>query len=168
LLAFFSDIEEYSAEYAKFVENANTISYRGELRIGLIKDIEIIKHFKLLYDGIWFNTHSMNSLVIKRADKTMYLDLSLMNEMLDNFMIYNTISLVDELSVNNNRIVAKITTPIVFFFIDSIFHLDNFSVHLRILEEIAKKYLGYYVFMFIDGNVRTGAKEKLGFTKESR
>jgi hypothetical protein len=168
LMGFFSDIDEYSSEYNKFVENANLISYRSDLRVGLIKDIELIKHFKILYDGIWFNTHSMNSVVIKRGVKTMFLDLSLMNEMLDTFMIYNTIPLVDELSVTNSKIVSKITTPIAMFFIDTVFNLENFRSHILILEGIAKKYLGYYVFMFVDGNVKTSAKEKLGFHKESR
>jgi len=167
LIAFFSDVEEYSAEYKKFIENAKTISYRSELRIALVKDVEIIKHFKMLYDGLWFNTHSMNSLVIKRGERTMFLDLSLMNEMLDNFMIYNTIPLIDELSLNNNKIVAQITTPLAVFYIDSIFHTPSFSQHLQILEHLAKQYLGYYVFLYIDGNTRTATKEKLGFSKES-
>ena len=39
---------------------------------------------------------------------------------------------------------------------------------MKILEEIAKKYLGYYIFLFVDGNVKTSHKEKLGFSQESR
>ncbi len=168
LIGFFSDTEEYSQEYTKFLQNCDKISHRSDLRIGLVKDVEIIKHFKTIYDGIWFNSHSMNSLALKRGEKSMFLDLSLTNEMLDNFMLYNTISLIDELSFNNNKLIARVTTPVVIFFIDTVFHLENFKLHLKLLEQVGKKYLGYYVFMYVDGNVKTTAKAKLGFSKDSR
>jgi hypothetical protein len=168
LVGFFSDIEDYSAEYSLFLSLAEKISHRADLRIGIVTDKEIVKHFKQIYDGIWFNSHSWNSIVLKRVDKYYYLDLSLLNDKLEIFMVYNTISFVDELSNNNNFITSKIATPIALFFIDSTYIVPNFHAQLKFLIGISKKYVGKYVFMFLDGNAKTKSKEELGFKKDAK
>jgi hypothetical protein len=168
LIGFFSDTEDYSAEYSLFLSHADKISHRADLRIAVVTDKEIVKHFKQIYDGIWFNSHSWNSIVLKRIDKYLFLDLSLLNDKLEIFMVYNTVSYVDELSNNNNLITSKIATPLAVFFIDSTFIVPNFHSQLKFLIDISKKYVGKYVFMFVDGNARTKYKEELGFKKDSK
>ena len=168
MIGFFSDIEEYSAEYSQFLSLAEKISPRADLRIGVVTDKQIVRHFKQIYDGIWFNSHSWNSIVLKRIDKYLFLDLSLLNDKLEIFMVYNTVSYVDELSNNNNVITSKIATPLAVFFIDSTFIVPNFHAQLKFLIDISKKYVGKYVFMFVDGNARTKSKEQLGFKKDSK
>jgi hypothetical protein len=167
IVGFFSDMEDYSAEYSQFLSLAEKISNRPDLRIAVITDKEITRHFKQTYDGIWFNSHSWNSIVLKRIDKYYFLDLSLLNEQLEAFMVYNSVSYIDELSQNNNFITSKIATPVAVFFIDTIFILENFHAQLKFLIDISKDYTGKYVLMYMDGNSRTQSKESLGFKKES-
>jgi hypothetical protein len=150
-----------------FYSYAEKISHRPDLRVGIITDKEIVKHFKDIYDGIWFNSHSWNSIVLKRISNYMFLDLSLLSEHLETFMIYNTVSWVDELNNNNNFITQKIATPVALFFIDSTFIIPNFHSTLKFLINMSKKYVAKYVFMFMDGNTRSKSKEYLGLTKES-
>jgi len=167
MIGFFSDLEDYSAEYATFLSLAEKISNRPDVRVGIITDKEIVRHFKQVYEGIWFNSHSWNSIVLKRHDKYYFLDLSLLSEQLEIFMVYNSISYVDELSNNNNFITSKIATPVAVFFIDSVFILENFHRHLKFLIDISKDYVGKFVFMYMDGNSKTNAKEGLGLKKDS-
>jgi hypothetical protein len=168
IIGFFSDLEDYSAEYSVFLSLAEKISHRPDLRIGIVTDKEIVRHFKQVYDGIWFNSHSWNSVVLKRDDTYHFLDLSLLNDQLEVFMLYNSISFVDELSNNNTVLTSKIATPIALFFIDSVFILPNFHAQLKFLIDIAKPYVSKYVFMFMDGNVRSTSKEQLGLKKDSK
>ena len=130
-------------------------------------DKEITRHFKQGYEGIWFNSHSWNSLVLKRVDKYYFLDLSLLNEQIEVFMVFNSIPFLDELNNNNNFITSKIATPVAVFFIDSVYSLDNFHAQLKFLIDISKDYVGKYVFMYMDGNYKTKSKEGLGLKKES-
>lgn len=167
LIGFFADVEDYSAEYSQFYSYAEKISHRPDLRIGIVTDKEIVRYFKQIYEGIWFNDHSWNSIVLKRIDRYFFLDLSLLNEHLEAFVVYNTIPFIDELSNNNNFITHKIITPVALFFIDSSFILPNYHNMLRFLTEISKKYVGKYVFMYIDGNTKSQSKELLGLKKES-
>lgn len=167
MVGFFSDLEDYSAEYSQFLSLAEKISNRPDLRVGIVTDKEIVRHFKQIYDGIWFNSHSWNSVVLKRIDKYYFLDLSLLNEHLEVFMVYNTMSFLDELSNNNNFITSKIATPIALFFIDTSYIIPNYHAQLKFLIDLSKDYVGKYVFMFMDGNSRTKSKEGLGLKKES-
>ncbi len=166
-VGFFSDLEDYSAEYSQFLSLAEKISNRPDLRVGIVVDKEIVRHFKQVYEGIWFNSHSWNSLVLKRVDKYHFLDLSLLNEQLEVFMVYNTIPFLDELSNNNNFITSKIATPVALFFIDTVYILENYHAQLKFLSNISKDYVGKYVFMFMDGNSKTQSKESLGLKKDS-
>jgi len=166
-IGFFSEVEEYSAEFTQFHNYADKVAYRGDLRFAIVTDPEIIKHFKSLYDGVWFNSHSLNSIVMKRIDKVMYLDLSLLNEMLEVFMVYNSIPFLDELSMNNNEIVKNIATPIALFFIDSSFNIPNYHSMMKFLINISKRYIGKYVFMFMDGNTKNKSKEQVGLHKDA-
>ena len=168
MIGFFADPEEYSAEYSSFITNAEKISYRNDLRIAIVTNRDVIRHFKNLYESVWFNSHSWNSIVVKRIDKYMFLDLSIMNEHLDTFTLYNTISYVDELSVHNSQLTAKISTPIAMFFIDSSFILLNYHSQLLFLEHLSSDFIGKYVFMFIDGNTKTQSKQKLGLKKDMK
>jgi thioredoxin-related protein len=167
LVGFFSDLEDYSAEYSQYLSLAEKISNRPDLRMGIVTDKEIVRHFKQIYEGVWFNSHSWNSIVLKRIDKYYFLDLSLLNEQIEVFVVYNSIPFIDELSNNNNFITNKIATPIALFFIDSVFILENFHNHLKFLIDVSKDYVGKYVVMYMDGNSRTKAKEGLGLKKES-
>lgn len=167
LIGFFSDLEEYSAEYSQFLSLAEKISNRPDLRLGIVIDKEIVRHYKQIYEGIWFNSHSWNSLVLKRVNKYYFLDLSLLNEQIEVFMVYNSIPYLDELSNNNNFITSKIATPLAIFFIDTTYILPNFHAQLKFITNIAKDYVGKYVFMFMDGNSRTVSKEALGLKKEA-
>jgi hypothetical protein len=167
IIGFFSDVDEYSAQYSMYISNAEKISHRPDLRVGIVTDKEIVRHFKQTYEGKWFNSHSWNSIVLKRINTYRFLDLSLLAEHLEVFMIYNTMPWVDELSNNNNFITQKIATPIALFFIDSTFILSNFHSTLKFLINISRRYQGNYVFMYMDGNTRTKSKEQLGFTKDS-
>ena len=166
-VGFFSEVEEYSAEYTQFHDYADKVAYRPDLRIAVVTDPDIVKHFKSLYDGIWFNSHSMNSIVMKRIEKVMYLDLSLLNEMLEIFMVFNSIPFVDELSMNNNDIVQNIVTPIALFFIDTSYILPNYHSTIKFLINLSKRYLGKYVFMFMDGNTKNKSKEQVGLQKDA-
>ena len=62
-------------------------------------------------------------------------------------MLYNTVPLAEELSINNTAIIAKISTPIMLFFIDTSFILENYVTQLKFIEMIAKDYVGKYVFI---------------------
>lgn len=166
LIGFFSDIEEYDAEYKAFFRYAEKISHRNDLRIGIVTNKEIIKHFKSIHNGVWFNDHSWNSIVLRRDDKTMFLDLSLLNEHLEIFMIYNTVPYVEEISINNTALIAKITTPIMLFFIDTSFILENYYTQMKFIEYLSKEFIGKYVFMYLDGNTKTKTKEMFGLKKE--
>lgn len=166
MIGFFADKDEYAAEYSSFMNYAEKISHRNDLRVGLVVNRELIKHFKKVYEGSWFNTHSWNSVVLKRAEKTMFLDLSLLSEHLEVFMLYNTVPLAEELSINNTAIIAKISTPIMLFFIDTSFILENYVTQLKFIEMIAKDYVGKYVFMYLDGNTKTKTKEMFGLKKD--
>jgi hypothetical protein len=167
MIGFFSDLEDYSAEYSQFLSLAEKISNRPDLRIGIITNKEITRHFKAVYDGIWFNSHSWNSIVLKRIDKYYFLDLSLLNEQLEKFMVYNSVPYLDELSNNNNFITNKIATPIALFFFDTGYILPNYHAQLKFLIDISQDYVGKYVFMYMDGNSKTKSKESLGLKKES-
>ena len=104
---------------------------------------------------------------MKRVDKYFYLDLSLLSEHLEKFMIYNTLPSIDELSMNNNNVLTKIQTPVVVFFIDASFKLNEFHDSLKAFIDLSQKYLGYYVFIYMDGNTKTKSKEVFGLTKDS-
>ena len=82
-------------------------------------------------------------------------------------MVYNTMCSVDELSINNNSILTKIQTPIAIFFIDASFNIIEFHQALKSFIDLADKYNGHYVFVYIDGNTRTKTKEVFGLTKDS-
>lgn len=166
LVGFFADQEEYMSEYENFYKYAEKISHRNELRIGIVTNRDLIRHFKSIYEGSWFNVHSWNSIVLKRDDKTMFLDLSLLNEHLEIFMIYNTIPYVDEVATNNTQLIAKISTPLMLFFIDTSYILPNYYTQLKFIEHLSKEYVGKYVFMYLDGNTKTKTKELFGLTKE--
>ncbi len=166
LIGFFADKDEYEAEYKAFIRNAEKISHRNELRIGVVTNRELIRHFKSIYNGSWFNDHSWNSVVVKRDTKTMYLDLSLLNEHLDVFMLYNTIPYVDEVSINNTQIIAQISTPIMLFFIDTSYILENYYTQIKFIEYLSQDYIGKYVFMYLDGNTKTKTKEMFGLKKD--
>jgi hypothetical protein len=167
IVAFFADVDEYSAQYSTYISNAEKISHRPDLRIAIVTDKEIVRHFKQSYEGIWFNSHSWNSIVLKRISTYKFLDLSLLTEHLETFMVYNTMSWIDELSNNNNFITQKIATPIALFFIDSTYILNNFHSYLKFLINVSRRYTGRYVFMYMDGNTKSKSKEQLGLTKES-
>lgn len=167
MIGFFYDLEDYSADYSQFISYAEKISYRPDLRIGMVTDREIVKHFKQIYEGIWFNSHSWNSIVLKRINKYYYLDLSLLSEQMEVFMVYNSVPFLDELSNNNNFVTNKIVTPIALFFIDSVYIVQNYHSTLKFLINISKRFIGRYVFMFIDGNTRSQSKEQLGLKKEA-
>lgn len=168
LIGFFADPEEYSSELENFKNYAELISHRNELRIALTTNRDVIKHFKQKYEGVWFNSHSWNSIVLKRQDKSMFLDLSLVNEHLEIFMIYNTIPYIEELSINNTKLLAKVSTPVVLFFIDTSFILDNYYYQIKFLEVLSKDYVGKYVFMYLDGNTKTKTKEIFGLKKDTQ
>ena len=167
-IGFFTEPEEYSAEFTNFHDYADKVAYRSDLRYGLVTDPAIIKHFKSMYDGIWFNSHSLNSIVMKRLEKVTFLDLSLLNELLEVFMLYNSISFVDELSMNNNEILKNIVTPVALFFIDASYILPNYHNMIKFIMNLSKRYIGKYVFMFMDGNTKNKSKEQLGLTKDSK
>lgn len=166
-IGFFSEVEEYSAELSQFHDHANRVAYRPDVRFAIVSNPDIVKHFKALYDGVWFNSHSLNSIVMKRIDKYMYLDLSLLNEMLEVFMVYNSVSFIDELSMNNNDVVQNIVTPVALFFIDTSYILQNFHSMIKFLINLSKRYLGKYVFMFMDGNTKNKSKEQVGLHKDA-
>lgn len=128
---------------------------------------DIVFDLKRMYDGIWFNSHSWNSVVIKRNTKYYFLDLSLLSEHLENFMVYNTMCAIDELSINNNNILTKIQTPIVFLFTDASFNLVQFHMTLKSFIDLAEIYAGNYVFIYVDGNTKTKSKEVFGLQKET-
>lgn len=165
MVGFFADRDEYEGEVKDFYKYAEKISHRNELRIGVVTNRELIRHFKSMYDGSWFNDHSWNSIVLKRDEKTMFLDLSLLNEHLEIFMVYNTIPYVEEISINNTALVAKISTPIMMFFIDTSFILENYYTQIKFIEQLSKDYVGKYVFMYMDGNTKTKTKEMFGLKK---
>lgn len=166
LIGFFADQEEYETEYKNFQNYAEKIAHRNELRVGVVTNRELVKHFKSIYEGSWFNVHSWNSIVLKRDDKTMFLDLSLLNEHLEVFMLYNTIPYVDEIATNNTGLIAKISTPLMLFFIDTSYILGNYYTQLKFIESISKDYVGKFVFMYMDGNTKTKTKEMFGLTKD--
>lgn len=166
LIGFFADPEEYETEYKNFHNYAEKISHRNELRVGIVTNRELVKHFKSIYEGSWFNVHSWNSIVLKRDEKTMFLDLSLLNEHLEVFMLYNTIPYVDEIATNNTGLIAKISTPLMLFFIDTSYILGNYYTQLKFMESLSKDYIGKFVFMYMDGNTKTKTKEMFGLTKE--
>jgi len=166
LIGFFADKDEYTSEFDNFYRYAEQIAHRNELRVGIVTNRELIRHFRSIYEGSWFNVHSWNSVVLKRDDKTMFLDLSLLNEHLEIFMIYNTIPYVDELASNNTQLIAKVSTPIMLFFIDTSYILDNYYTQLKFMEYLSKEYIGKYVFMYMDGNTKTKTKEMFGLTKD--
>ncbi len=168
LVGFFSSLEDYSAEYSQFLSIAQNIAFKPDLRIGVVLNKDITKHFKDIYDGIWFNSHSWNSLVLKRINQYHFLDLSLLNEHIEVFMTYNTVSYIDELSSNTQPIVSKISTPLALFFIDTSYVIENFHGQMRFLEKIAKDYVGKYVFLYMDGNIFTQAKGQVGMKKEDK
>lgn len=168
LVGFFSDIEDYSAEYSSFFSYAEKISHRPDLRVGIVTNREIVEYFKQMYEGIWFNSHSWNSIVLRRVTRDYFLDLSLLSEHLEVFMLYNTISYIEELSTNNNFITSKISTPIALFFIDTSFIVPNYHAQLKFLIEIGKNYVGKYVFLFLDGNTKSQSKQQLGLTKDTK
>jgi len=82
-------------------------------------------------------------------------------------MVYNTLCSIDELSMNNNAVLTKIQTPFAIFFIDASFNLREFHMALKSFIDLSTKYLGYYVFLYIDGNTKTKTKEMFGLKKES-
>lgn len=166
-VGFFSEVEEYSAEFTQFHDYVDKVAYRPDSRFAVVTNPEIVRHFKSLYDGIWFNSHSLNSIVMKRNEKVMYLDLSLLNEMLEVFMVYNSIPFLDELSMNNNEIVQNIVTPIALFFIDTSYIVTNYHSIIKFLINLSKRYLGKYVFMFMDGNTKNKSKEQVGLQKDA-
>ena len=166
-IGFFSEPEEYSAEFTQFHEYADKVAYRPDLRFAIVTNPEIVKHFKSLYDGVWFNSHSLNSIVMKRIEKVMFLDLSLLNELLEVFMVYNSMPFLDEISMNNNNIMKNVVTPIALFFFDTSFILPNYHTMLNFLLNLSKRYIGKYVFMFMDGNTKNQSKEQLGLKKDS-
>lgn len=167
-IGFFSEPDEYSAEFTKFHDYADSVAYRPDLRYAIVTDPDIVKHFKSLYDGVWFNSHSLNSIVMKREEKVMFLDLSLLNEMLEVFMVYNSMPFVDELSMNNNDVMKNVVTPVALFFFDASYILSNYHTMMKFIFNLSKRYIGKYVFMFMDGNTKNKSKEQLGLTKEAR
>lgn len=167
-IGFFTEPEEYSAEFTKFHDYADQVAYRPDLRFAIVTNAEVIRHFKALYDGAWFNSHSLNSIVMKRIEKVMFLDLSLLNEMLEVFMVYNSMSFLDELSMNNNDVMKNVVTPIALFFFDTSFILPNYHSMLKFLMNLSKRYIGKYVFMFMDGNTKNKSKEQLGLDKNAQ
>jgi len=167
-IGFFTEPDEYSAEFTQFHDYADKVAFRPDLRFAIVTDPEIIKHFKSLYDGVWFNSHSLNSIVMKRIDKVMFLDLSLLNEMLEVFMVYNSMPFLDELSMNNNNVMKNVVTPIALFFFDSSYILPNYHTMLKFLMNLSKRYIGKYVFMYMDGNTKSKAKQELGLQKDSQ
>ena len=167
-IGFFSEPEEYSAEFTQFHDYADKVAFRPDLRFAIVTNPEIVKHFKSLYDGLWFNSHSLNSIVMKRIEKVMFLDLSLLNELLEVFMVYNSMSFLDELSMNNNSIMKNVMTPIALFFFDASYILSNFHTMIKFILNLSKRYIGKYVFMFMDGNTKNKSKEQLGLTSESQ
>lgn len=167
-IGFFTEPDEYSAEFSQFHDYADKVAYRPDLRFAIVTDPDIIKHFKSLYEGVWFNSHSLNSIVMKRIEKVMFLDLSLLNEMLEVFMVYNSMPFLDELSMNNNSVMKNVVTPIALFFFDASYILPNYHTMLKFIFNLSKRYIGKYVFMFMDGNTKNKSKEQLGLSKESR
>jgi hypothetical protein len=82
-------------------------------------------------------------------------------------MVYNTLCAIDEISMNNNAVLTKIQTPLVLFFVDASFNLPEFHRFLKAFIDLSEKYLGYYVFLYMDGNTKTKAKEVFGLKKDS-
>lgn len=82
-------------------------------------------------------------------------------------MVYNTMCSIDEISMNNNALLTRIKTPLVFFFIDASFNLHDFHGAMKTFMDLSEKYLGYYVLLYMDGNTKTKAKEVFGLKKES-
>ena len=88
--------------------------------------------------------------------------------MLEVFMVYNSMPFLDELSMNNNNVMKNVVTPIALFFFDSSYILPNYHTMLKFLMNLSKRYIGKYVFMYMDGNTKSKAKQELGLQKDSQ
>jgi hypothetical protein len=162
VIGFFHDKKEYKDELQKFKKYSKLISYRNDLSIGYNTNKTLIKILKEKKLGIWFDTYSLNSIVLRRYDKYYFLDLSLKSIYIYDFLYYNTISSIDELSHNNKDLINKLVTPIALFFIDTAFNLKNYHKVLNYLIELSKDFDLQYIFMFMDGGAKSKTKTDLG------
>ena len=166
VIGFFHDTKEYKEELKKFKNYSKLISYRFDLSIGYCTNKTLIKTLKEKKIGIWFDTYSLNSIVLKRYENYYYLDLSLKSIYIYDFLYYNTVSSIDELSHNNKDLVNKLITPIALFFIDTSFNLNNYHKVLNYLIELSKDYDLKYIFMFMDGGAKSKTKIELGLEND--
>lgn len=168
IITFITNKKEYSEEVEMIKSTIELINYRSQLSFAMVMKGDLIVSLKKTKNGLWFDYHSLNSILLKRFEEYYFLDLSLQNHAIKEFLIYNTLPSVDELSNNNNNIINKISTPIVLFFIDTTYNISNFHNMLRFMNEMSMHYNKKYVFMYMDGGARSKTKEDLGLDKEAK
>ena len=160
LIGFFIDKKKYLKEYSEFIKYSKEVNYRidVEIKICFNKDIAIYLNdeYKL------FEEQSMNSLLLKRYENIFILDLSLKGKYINDFIYYNTFSPVEEISKNNNKIIKELKVPVVLFFIDTTYNLNNFHNILHYLEKLSYEFKQKYVFTYMDGGAKSDIKIKLG------
>ena len=69
VVAFISNPKEYEEELQSLYKTARTLHPRNELRIGLVTNPSIAKHFKEQKGVQWFEENTINSLVLLRLYK---------------------------------------------------------------------------------------------------
>ena len=124
LIGFFIDKEKYLKEYSDFIKYSKEVNYRLDIEIKICVNKDIVLYLNNEYK--LFENHSMNSLFLKRYDNIFILDLSFKRKYIKDFIYYNTFSPVEEISKNNNKIIMEFKIPVVLFFIDTTYNLNNF------------------------------------------
>ena len=160
LIGFFIDKEKYLKEFSEFIKYSKEINYRIDVEIKICFNKDIILYLNNEYK--LFEDYSMNSLLLKRYDNILILDISLKGKDIKNFIYYNTFSPVEEISKNNNKIIMELKVPVVLFFIDTTYNLNNFHNILNYLEKLSYEFEQKYVFTYMDGGAKSDTKIKLG------
>jgi len=160
LIGFFIDKEKYLKEYSDFIKYSKEVNYRLDIEIKICFNKDIVLYLNNEYK--LFENHSMNSLFLKRYDNIFILDLSFKRKYIKDFIYYNTFSPVEEISKNNNKIIMEFKIPVVLFFIDTTYNLNNFHNILNYLEKLGYEFEQKYIFTYIDGGAKSETKIKLG------
>lgn len=164
VIAFVGHKSEYSYELKTLNKVAKELGFRDDLRIAKVTDLELIKYYKFDKQYKWFESDSLNSIVVfsKGENPIQFYDLSTESKDIFNWINMASIDKVENMTVQSLQIMENMNMPLFLAFIDrehSKYGPQSISL-LNSLKDLKSQY-PHYLFGFFENHKFDYLKPKI-------
>jgi len=162
ILGMFYDAEEMSQEVQELKRYAEDIDGSFPIKFAILTNKTALKQLKAIHSNEWFGDYSLSSIIIDNGQTRVY-DLSqTRQESLKQILTMLTIPSLQEYTSLNHPIYEKTRLPMAIGIVDSLNDPVNFKGVLKMLENVALKFIDQIHFTWVDGIFNLNKKELLG------